>query len=343
MNFTELFDNLPASSFEDWETAARAQLKGKPLDSINISLGGGATTAPYAIGTETSLTGGSSQGWVQFATFSNEVSVSADLLLEALNGGAQGIDISFRELAQIERRLKDIRFDFISLKLHHFEPNDIGRLLELVPEDQRSGSKLVIALGQEVKAAEYQELVEIFGEVSFLLAPKLEVGDAMSLNSVFSSIKNELSRDKNLDFFTDKKVSLGIEIALSSDYLSNISFIRAAHLLFANSFNSFGFKQPLPRPYLYGKISPTIEGASHETYLIDATARAVAGISGGLDGLAIEAFPDADVLVASRRARNIQNVLAIEGLLGMPLNAVQGAAFFESTAKDLVSAVWSDY
>jgi len=253
------------------------------------------------------------------------------------------LEISFQSLVGIAGHLKDIRFDFITLKLNQFSPSDQNEFVALIPEGQRSGVKLVIQLQKGVKAIEYQSIVCEFDEVSFLLSPKLQAGELDSFNVVLEGIKYQLSQDESMDFFTSYKVSLGVDIILASDYLINISYVHAVSLLFANMFNSFGFSQPLPRPYLYGRIVPEQDVESHEIYLIDATAKAVAGISGGLSALTIEAYPDADILVASRRARNIQNVLAIEGLLGIPLNALHGAAFFESTAKDLISSIWPDY
>ncbi len=343
MNFTELFAKLPTSSFQDWEAAARAQLKGKPLESINISLGDGSEVAPYAIGNGAGIVGGGSQGWFQFSSFSSDIDVSADLLLDALNGGAQGLEISFQDFAKIAPQLNEVRFDFISLKINNLKPNDQDELITMIPASQRKGAKLLVALFDGGNITDYQRIVDEFSEVIFLLSPKLHIGDLQSLRLVFEGMKSQLSADDSLRFLASDKVALGCEVMLSADYTSNITYIHALRLLFANTFNSFGMEQPLPRPYLFGRIVPEKEVESHEVYLIDATAKAVAGISGGIDALTIEAYPSTDVLVAARRVRNIQNVLAIEGLLGIPLSAVKGAAYFEATAKALMSSVWPDY
>lgn len=342
MNFTELFSKLPTSTLQDWETAARKQLKGKPLESINVSYIEGVETAPFVAGTQTTSVGGGSQGWVQFSSFTADSEISGALLLEALNGGAQGIALSFQDLARISTELSEVRFDFISLKVNGLTIAHQERLVDLIPVAQHSQACVIVELAEDLQPADFKVLVDKIGDVKFLLSPKLEVGVATSFSAVKSAVKSVLSACETEEELLSTMSRLGVELVLSSDYLQNIIYSHALRLLFANMYHAFGAPEPLNRPYLFGRISPRAEEKSHETYLIDATARAVAGISGGLDALSISPYPDSDQFLAARRSRNIQNVLAIEGLLGLPLTAVAGAAFFEKAALDLVSSVWSD-
>ncbi|MFK8058329.1 MAG: methylmalonyl-CoA mutase family protein [Saprospiraceae bacterium] len=340
MNFTELFAKLPTSTLQDWETAARKQLKGKPLESIDISMLEGTVTTPFAIGTDTTTQGGGSQGWVQFSSFAASGEVSGAMLLEALNGGAQGLELSFSNLKRVSSELSELRFDFISLRINNLSIKNQAALIDLIPQDQRKGANLLVSLDNGVKAKDYKELVDVVGTVFFVLSPKLVVGEQASLQHVFDAAKEQFYSVEKSTELDSVMAALSVEIVLSSDYLKNIIFTHAVRLLFANLYHAYGVAEPLPRPYVFGRISHDGATDSHENYLIDATARAVAGISGGLDALTIEAYPESDQLLAARRSRNIQNVLAIEGLLGMPLNAVAGAAFFEAAAKELVLSVW---
>jgi len=342
VNFTELFAKLPTSSLQDWEAAARKQLKGKPLDSIDISMFDAEQRVPYAAGAKVSFEGGGSQGWIQFSSFIDSPSLSGAGILEALNGGAQGVEVNFRELIEISDQLSQVRFDYISLRINGLSPGQQQALIDLIPEEQRAAARIVIQLGEEGQLTDYQALVSAFGEVKFLLSPKLVVENLESLSLVFQELKSVLTPIEGGPQLEKFAAQVGLEVLLSSDYLKNITYLHAVRILFANAYHSFGLSEPLPRPHIYGRIVEQADQESHEIYLIDATAKAVAAISGGVDALTIKAFSGDDQQVAARRARNIQNVLSIEGLMGVPLNAVVGAAFFETAAKDLVSAIWPD-
>jgi len=343
VNFTELFDKLPTSTLQDWETAARKQLKGKSLDSIHVRQSTGDHVAPYAIGSEPSILEGGSQDWIPFSSFLNTDQLSGADLLGALSEGSQGLELSFQSLKDISTEIQEVRFDFISLKVNGLNIEDQAELIGLIPEKQRTNSQLLLPIDSEVHLSDYELVGSDLGAVNFLLSPKLAVGSQESFSLVFDGLKKFFSTEGNIRLLASSRLSVGLEVLLSSNYLDNIIFTHALRLLFSNVMHSFGLSEPLPRPFLYGTICPTEDTASHEAYLINATAQAVAGVSGGLDALSIAAYSETDRHIASRRVRNIQNVLMIEGLLGLPVNAIKGAAYFESAAKDLVLSVWPDY
>ena len=131
-----------------------------------------------------------------------------------------------------------------------------------------------------------------------------------------------------------------LEVLIPSDYLQAVALLGAIDLLWANTHAAaFARAEPVPPLYLHAAVRPTRVTPTPEAYLVDATVRAVAAVSAGVDALSVAPFSEAPE--HRRQARNLSHLLQLEAGMGGGEDALAGAAWFGEAALAIARAAWS--
>ena len=338
MNFETLLSSLPQTGIEEWRKAAAKQLKGEALESINVHIDSAISQEPYAVYSPDHVKSvGGTYGWTVLSDLTNPPQLEADLVMEELEGGTQGFVLSDKAFGLTPEQLKEVRFDFLKLVLLASHSADsIDWMSKVIPGDQRSGATVYLSTSAIAAHQTLQQLQAsgVNGHV-ILVAPDCSTEER--LFQIIDNLKQALAHCPTIDAANKLANRLAFFWPIAADYAQNLIELRAIRLLSANCCHAFGLEQPLPSLTIIGSIS----GELNQAHLIDASTRAVAAASAGVDALVISPYSGGDSSINRRRARNIQHVLAIESGFNHVVDPLKGAAFVEKYSELLAEKVWN--
>lgn len=342
MNFETLLKSLPQTGIEDWRKAATKQLRGEAIESINVLIANELEVEPYASHSSKQITSvGGHYGWTILSDLSALNTLHVDTVMEQLEGGAQGVFVGDGAFSLSAEELTEIRFDFLKVVVASKQTKEaIDWLSSVIPHAHRAEAEVYVSSKSEHAWQVLSSLMEqqLNGNV---LIEALSPSDENRLSQLAEEIKNALVSAATENDVQVLSQHLAISWPVAADYVQTLVELRAIRLLFANCCLACGVPQPLPSLKIIGKISSE-QGQTHEAYLIDASTRAVAAVSAGVEGLVISPYPDGDPTINSRRVRNMQHVLAIESGFEHVADPLQGAAFVEKCSTMLAEKVWND-
>ena len=311
MTFDQLLADAPRQTAEQWAARAAKEWRGRAPEDFAVALGAGASVPPF-VSTDDRRVALPRPQRGQWKLLSDlralgPAITAADALTE-LEGGAQGLALTAEQLPRLRAGGEDIRYDFLTLLLSGEVRDGETRLRETVPAEQfrkLAWEKTVVAPAPDT------DTVEQVAALAKLLDARIANAPA------------------------DWRPA--VEVHLPSDYLQAVALLAAVDLIWDNLHAAqFGGITAVPTLYLHAAVRPTAVTDTPEAYLVDATVRAVAAASAGVDALSVAPFsasPD-----HRRQARNLLHLLQLEAGLAGGTDALAGAAWFEEAALAIARA-----
>ena len=310
MTFEQLLAGLPTQDQQGWEHLAQAEWRGATVDDYAIASPDGRSVPPLLSTdqTEDYQPVGFRQraGWAGVSDLRG-VELSLAIVTRELEGGAQGFALLQKQLGQLENSGTSVRYDYLTIVVFEADAGLETALAKVVPEAQRSAAQIFVNIDSGIRSSE---------------------GGAISESL---SRKFPLAR-----LFSEERSSPGGHaraVTIPSDYVAAVTAVASLHrgatAGSTDDTNQWVNSRSQPSAVI-GVIARNGVTDRPETYLIDATVRAVAAVSAGVDVLIISPWDDTDEY--RRQVRNIHHVLALEANLGGHSDALRGARLFEATS-----------
>lgn len=336
-DFDALLARLPRADGAAWRAAAVRELRGKPLDSIAVALGGGVTVAPYSSATASEAPHFPQYGCSLVADLRAVPHLSEADALAELEGGAQGLWLP--PLSGSTPAMPAVRFDYLTTVCGG--SGIAERLRELIPASQRPAAR-VWALAEAAGASALLDALAVdfplAAAVVDLTVPAAE-GAPLDLAQAMVTFREALGTQAGAK---SRSGDVAFAVDVPGDYLRALVELRALRYAYAAvcaEVDAGGHAAPLR---LWARVSAPRVGhgtaaeapavPSAEDFLIDASVRAVAALTAGAEALTIVPYPGGEPAVQRRRARNVGNVLLIESDFAYAADALRGAAWVESAA-----------
>ena len=333
MTFDEFLAALPTSDHDDWRAAAERQLRGRPLGSIDFALAPGLAVPPYASADGSAPRRGGLPARSTWTIMSDlpEGVVAGDesALLRELEWGAQGFALQAPPSGAAAR---GVRFDYLTTAV---PSGKVEALARVVPSEQRAGARVWVSgtpaeLGEALRAARRdfpgaQAVLQLAGSTA---DPAQLLAGAVADATAHLDAEARAGGREGLEPPT-------LAFGLGASYPRTVVALHALDVWWAQNASRWGIAAEAAPLGRWVAIAPE-PGTSHEDYLIDASARAVAAASAGVDAMTVRPFGDPRDATARRRALNLQHVLAIEGGFQHAAGATVGSAFVEQAAHRLL-------
>ena len=340
MTFEELLGGLPRQTHEEWAARAEKEWRGRPSAAFAKTLGldgGGAEVAvgPFAATSEArhAISRPARATWVPLS----DLRVLGDALtpedaLSELEGGAQGLCLDAGQLPRLAGSGEVIRYDYLTLEIHGVDLRTRATLLDVVPEGQRAGVRLCLRerVGDE---GSWRSEALAFPKARRVYQPP-PAGNAVDY---CSGVLRELEAPRGKPALRGHgNLTGGLALPLPSDYLDALTVLGAVDLLWANV---CALHEVATDPlYLSAHVAPSDATETPEAYLIDASVRALAAVSAGVDALVIT--PSSSSVEHRRQARNLQQLMLLEAGLAQRPDVLTGAAWFEEAIIAVAQAAW---
>jgi len=346
MTDDKLLADFPPATREQWEAVILKELKGKDLCTLQVPVNG-TSLPPFQTAADVGGTGRGRRGTKRHANnWRATVAVNADdpdandRLLEALMGGADGVRIFGKAMANLPAVLKDVRLGAVDIQV----PGGTRQVLQWVLKQARD---------QAVPADELSLFIPspldatLLGELAAFPHVRIHEVDATS-GDAEAVAQGRAFLEKALGLGASMEEACGrmqVRLHLGDDLLLEAARVRAFREALATVVRSLQPQfQGTPEIWIQAVATfPSVPGSPHEN-LFRATLQAVAAIIGGCDGLNIPApaLPEGEAL--SRRAvRNIHNLLRDEGFLGRVADPLGGSCTVEKLTDVLVNGMLAGY
>ena len=351
MTFAELLAKYDPQSQVEWQRQASQEWRGRPVEDFLLQFGaapaGAASTAQVLPFYATTTPGQPApaeapddvRAWTIFS-HSTAAKAAAALqgetlaahLLQELDFGAQGLCLTVDQLQSLQGYASAIRFDFLSLYITD-QPDRVSAVLqELVPAGQAAGLNLYLPW-QISTTSKYNELIESFPQVHLVIDlgnVDLSIGCVEAADIIAQALESNIAQPQPI-----ASPKFVIRYSPPADYLFGVALpgaLRDLYHLAHKKINSSAAHSP----EIFAHVqSDAATGQTAEAYLIDATVRLTAALSGGIDAAAVAPFGDS--VRYRREALNLQHVLALEsGLAGMP-HPTTGSPFFAAVREALLA------
>ena len=325
-DFDTLLAGMPRYGAPEWRAAALRELRGAALESIAVELDEGLAVSPYAVptpGRPVEFPPG--RGLVLADLHEAAELAEADLLTE-LEGGAQGLWLP--EDSGTLNPVDGIRFDYLTTVFP-----GAATALRCVPEPQRQGAGVWVPSNPERAAATLTRLQRDFpgGAVVFELDSR--GGPIHVVRAGMQVLRTALAVAPDPRALADGAI---LRLPLRREYPLSLVELQAIKLAWRKVLLEVGVSEPLPPPRLWGTVPASADGQTAEDSLIDASTRAVAAMTAGVEALSVAAYPGIDPVAARRRARNVAVVLQIEAGLAQGADVLAGAAWVERAATEVL-------
>lgn len=321
MTFEQLLGDNPRQSLTQWTARAEKEWRGRLADEFAIELDGRTAVPPYfpTGGERHAVPRPARPTWVQLSDLRGADTGSLRATAaEELAGGAQGFCLDSTQLVGLASANPAVRYDYLTLCVLGSAPVIERELAQVVPSGQRTGLRLV--------------------------TDPIVVGASHEVSAILREGLSEFETG-----FSGSRSAQSIMLDIPSDYLQAITLCGAADLLWANvaatgynadvsSVDVRDASEAIPPLRIVAAIRPTDATSSPEGYLVDASVRAVAAVSAGIDALLVT--PYSERAEHRRQARNLSHLLQLEAGLHDFGEALQGAAWFEEATVALASSVW---
>lgn len=333
---SDLFLKFGGSSKQKWLDKVTIDLKGKPLDSLDISLFDSIHISPFAHRDDIQEDINIPLPYFDQTVLGCRVIVTDEeqsnaLVLDALGGGASHVELIITDHKEIDfKRL----FDGVMIDLIH---------VDVTIKDQINADGLVHYL-----CANYEEEaiknICIHGQStpSFISQKsslgKVESPNIDSLINFLTSSSSAIELDKNASKFA-------VEVTVGHNYMETVSFIRAVRLLWSNVIAAHGCSVHDYPLVITGSISYTVIRDSKYDNMISFSQMITAMISAGIDVIMI---PPSDVKekdtgseFSRRISRNIYHLLDQESHMMKVSDPVAGSYFFDHMTIKVAENAWN--
>ena len=350
-----LFDDFKAPKPADWRDHIISELKGKPIEELNWSVGGIEGKPFYTkedlpdelpqmqVANEQALELGS-RNWVNYQVIQVEDEKMAnEKALHALNSGANGLLFQVNKLVNFELLLKDVLLPFCSIG---FEvKNDANALVQafenyvaqndIKPTEVRG----FIRSSGDTQLSKLPNFRVLFSETKHDDAPKsLAILLANCIDRLDENSANEQEAAKWL------KQSL-FNLNLGESYFLEIARHRALRLLIQQLAKSYQLDLALEEIQILSTSGQWNEPTKDEyNYLLRASTQAMAAITGGTNALVINPFHklfEKNPAQGERIARNISTILKDESYLDKALDPSAGSFYIESLTAQIMEKAWA--
>jgi methylmalonyl-CoA mutase len=133
-------------------------------------------------------------------------------------------------------------------------------------------------------------------------------------------------------------------VSVGPDYLTEIAKLRALRFLYRNISRAYRLPDELCQVFIHARTSSFCDSAlSPHTNMVRATCEAMSAVTGGCDGLTVQAFDHSfskTTAFSERIASNISLLLAYESYMGRVADPAAGAYQLEIMSAKIAGAAW---
>ena len=245
----------------------------------------------------------------QSLTISNDIESINNEILIALENGASGLRLDFKDISQSldwNVLFRNIRFDYIYTQLLNTSDNLKKSFHEYLSYQKYEIKENQVLFEESLYVIKDSNFIE---DVVFLLQ-KVE---SNSLNSPYH-----------------------ISIQLKGDYFWDLCKIRAFKILFDSIREKFHLEKGLIIACTHIETGSSI----HENNLLMLTTQALSGLIAGCDGMVIDPFNGECNSFSNRMSRNIFNILKEEAYLDKVDDPSFGSYFIENYTKKIAEKIY---
>jgi methylmalonyl-CoA mutase len=372
MSNNELFSEFPAISKAEWLKQISKDLKDKPLSDLEWVIDDALRVSPFVhaedFETVPSPLWEDANHWEICERIQIEDAVAANVeTLEALNGGAEGIQFDFAhspDWATWSQLLSGIHLDYIGL---HFSGKGvtqnpstiISHLLRLATAQNIDSKILRGSLAYDPVQAggivvDWRYLVDLlaFTQESLPLFKVITIDFSSHENPAIALAETLNVANEYLRKLTERGISLEqavgalqFSVPVGKSYFLEIAKIRAFKLLWVNFLNSWN--APLSYPTVAAHFRTEAYTDDLYTNMIRATTMAMSAVLGGANRLTVLPYDAGRAAKATypaafgrRIARNVQHLMKLESALDEVADPAAGSYYIETLSKTLAEKAW---
>ncbi len=362
-----MFEEFEKSDKEKWLEKATTDLKGQnPLEKFKWSVDN-IELAPYYdqsdLKTSDSLfsnrsfvendPSGDPRIWKNLQRIKVSSSKKANTaVLEALNSGADGIELQFDESSKInfDELLNEVMMDYCYISFINipFESAKelINRLNAHQPIEKLQGGLSLSGGQQNERLFDLMQLGSSFKEFHFI---ELEVNEhdspSMQISSLLSQA-NSIIRSLIIRGISVERATKSISMSLDTGtaFFETIAKIKALRQLFYQVVRAYGNNSFLPEDLHIKCVSKAWNDELYQPHanMLKGSTAGLAAILGGCDSLLI--LPEKeDESVSSRIALNVSTVLKEEAYLAKVADPAAGSYYIEHLTEEIAKSSWSQF
>ena len=357
MDFTEplSFNEFKKATFEAWKEKALKELKKDSLEILQWKNKDNLVLQPY-YNKKTRVANPSfhhqvnspndfavdARWWENRQEIETEDPVKSNqLILEALEGGADGVVLNPVGAINLEKVLNGVKADYCSVSLLNSNQDFFHHYKNFIQSKKNSSGEIywekVASIVKMVDDPSWKELPT--GIRCFGITPDKDTDEIVSL-----LLKTKTFLDSiNAQYHNNIISRFAWQISVSEDYFQGIARIKALRMLLFQVISAYNISVRLDEIFIYA-VSPVFsneEFGPHENMLKSTTA-AMAAIIGGCNAIYVEPS-DKNSTMQRRIARNVSLVLKEEAHLSKNLDPSAGSYFIESLIDQTAKHQWQKF
>ncbi|HNP19447.1 MAG TPA: methylmalonyl-CoA mutase family protein [Fulvivirga sp.] len=266
--------------------------------------------------------------------------------LEALNNGADGIELDCSEVSKIDfdLLLSNIKLNYCQVSLTNATHDDSCAFLKRITKGSPLMEVFVSTIGQDNLDSQLQ-LIELSKHQKEIKCIEISaIGDTITeqvsnlLLSVNRNIRNLHLGGLNVETAINP---IYVTTKIGTDFFVEIAKIRAIRNLFFQIARSYDHNSFLPEDLHIKCISTAWLEESYQpnANMLKSSTAAMAAILGGCNSLVVEPENN-DGTLTTRIARNVSLVLKEESFLSKTADPVAGSYYIESLTDQLAQSAW---
>ncbi|AEE49244.1 methylmalonyl-CoA mutase family protein [Haliscomenobacter hydrossis] len=358
--------DFPDTRYEDWIAQLEKDLKGKPWTDLQWQLGEDIVVDPFYhpdnyFPQRYALTGQRSNNHWEIGEYIavGDPKIANPELLEALDGGAEALELSFTKAPSAEELsilLQGVQLEYISLHIVEnyaeknplhilnalrafaveagFDPSKVrgtidgttaGLLAETIPwaRHELPAFKTCLINGRSFYAEENSP---------HELATLLQLGQ-----QIISQLEDAGIAP------TEAAPAIQFSVAIGTSYFLEIAKLRALRLLWQNVLKAYGI--PTTALEIAAHFAPASQDEYPNTNLIRAATQAMSAVIGGANLLYVlpsnASLHESPTPFTRRIARNVQHLLRLESHLDKVIDPAAGSYYIEKLTEELAQKAWA--
>lgn len=355
-----IFESFESVSEQDWWNKIEKDLKGKALESLNIEIEDGISTAPLYMDKgsyKQNIVTANNDWFVCEAVISvtNEVQTNKEML-SALTGGANALELSITQVEiNFEQLFKDIHLDYINLifsavpkaqvktfvegflsycndkKYQNIKwslRTDRGFLIKDIP--------IILDIIQLSRKHQQKPIACLHLDVN----PTISYSEQVSAALKFANLWIEQLLDKALPI-QDIAHLFSFKLDISSKFFPEIAKLRALNHLWLHLLEAYGLETSAPKViHAYTVSNTNIENPYWD--MIAATTQCLSAAISTVNLITVRPviLSEAQATFSRRIARNIQHLLKNESYIHKVSNPIDGAYYVEQLTQSIASKAW---
>ncbi len=375
---SNLFEEFPPISHEEWMAKVERDLKGKPLSDLQWQLDDDIVIEPFyhpdnALPARPPLTAGkATNDWAAGEYIDvTDVKAANQQALEGLAGGIEAPLFRLQQAAQadqLEALLQDIELTYISV---HFGEYYVDKApLKLFEKFRSVLQKRGIPAAQVKGSIDFDPVLDWsdppFGDLAQLLRtyeaemPEFRVlqvnarrfhsgSERTALELAYAVAKGseylaQMQKQGLSPALVNRHLQFSVDIG--TIYFVEIAKIRALKQLWANVLQGYGVTDA-PTTFLTAHLAPETQTEDPNTNMIRAATQAMSAAIGGVDILYVlpanASIEDQSTPFTRRIARNVQHILRMESYLDRVIDPGAGSYYIEKLTSLLAEKAWTKF